>query len=70
MPDAPRSSRSLWQRVNQVPALLRTLVGSVLGNRRLLRQINRALILILVAVLLWGVLRSEWRTVLIHARYL
>lgn len=34
------------------------------------RQLNRLLILIAVAALLWGVLLSEWRIVLIHARYL
>jgi len=70
MPDAPRSHRPLWQRINQIPASLQTRVEGVLGNRRVLRQINQALILVLVAALLWGVLRSEWRTVLIHARYL
>ena len=39
-------------------------------RRKLLRQINRALILIAVAALLWGVLLSQWRIVLIQARYL
>ena len=46
-------------------------MSDVPGNRRkLVRQINRLLILIAVAALLWGVLLSEWRIVLIQARYL
>lgn len=39
-------------------------------RRRLWRQVNRALILIAVAALLWGLLLSEWRIVLIQARIL
>lgn len=39
-------------------------------RRRLGRKINRLLILIAVAALLWGVLLSEWRIVLIQASYL
>jgi len=39
-------------------------------RRRLWQQINRLLILIAVAALLGGVLLSQWRIVLIQARYL
>jgi hypothetical protein len=70
MPDAPRSSRSLWQRIIELAASLRARVEAAMDDRRVLRQVNQALILVFVAALLWGVLRSEWRTVLIHARYL
>jgi hypothetical protein len=70
MPDALRSSRSLWRWIRESSASLCARVEGVRDNRRVLRQINQALILVLVAALLWGVLRSEWRTVLIHARYL
>jgi hypothetical protein len=46
-------------------------VAETSGTRhRIWRQINRLLILIAVAALLWGVLQSEWRIVLIQARYL
>jgi hypothetical protein len=37
---------------------------------KLWRQVNRLLILIAVAALLWGLLQSEWRIVLVQARYL
>jgi hypothetical protein len=40
------------------------------GRPQLWRQINRLLILIAVAALLWGILQSQWQIVLIHARYL
>jgi hypothetical protein len=39
-------------------------------RRKLWQQVNRALILIAVAALLGGMLLSQWRIVLIHARYL
>ena len=41
-----------------------------LDRRKLWRQINRALILIAVAALLGGILLSQWRIVLIQARFL
>jgi hypothetical protein len=37
---------------------------------KLWRQVNRLLILIAVAALLWGIVLSQWRIVLIQARYL
>ena len=39
-------------------------------RRTLWRRINRLLILIAIAALLWGVLLSQWRIVLIQARIL
>ena len=39
-------------------------------RRRLWKQVNRLLILIAVAALLGGILLSQWRIVLIQARYL
>jgi hypothetical protein len=39
-------------------------------RRKLWQQVNRALILIAVAAFLAGLLLSQWRIVLIHARYL
>lgn len=46
------------------------MLKKVRGQRKLWRQINQLLILLAVAALLWGVLQSEWRIVLIQARYL
>ena len=46
------------------------MAGKLRKRGKLWRQINRVLILIAVAALLYGILLAEWRTVLIQARFL
>jgi hypothetical protein len=46
------------------------MAGKPRDREKLLRQINRALILIAAAALLYGILLVQWRTVLIQARFL
>jgi hypothetical protein len=46
------------------------MAGKWRDRDKLRRQINRVLILIAVAALLYGILLVQWRTVLIQARFL
>jgi hypothetical protein len=70
MSGTPGNRQHVWRKINRALTLIRTRMTEAFASRSFWRQINRVLILLAVAALLWGVLLSQWRIVLIQARYL